>query len=120
MSRRPDDGFQRAVRELVTQLVERDVVEQHKLPTEDPEVRRAWEMRAGSNLEVLDPATLPELPVSPNRVAIGFAGLPLGLLAFGSAGSRPFRPRNPRSPDSFRVRSIRVETGPFRAVPSHL
>jgi hypothetical protein len=72
---------QAAVREMVTQLVERDVVEHRQLPADDPEVQRAWEFRVGSNLEVLDPASLPELPVFPNREAIGVFGVPLGLLA---------------------------------------
>ncbi len=56
-------------------------MEQRRLPAENPEVRRAWEMRVGSNVEVLDPASLPEIPVFPNRAAIGAVGLPLGLLA---------------------------------------
>jgi hypothetical protein len=72
---------QSVVRELVTHVVERDVLRHRALPVDNAEVRLAIEQRVGSPLEVLDPATLPELPVFPNRVAIGAMGLPLGLLA---------------------------------------
>jgi uncharacterized protein involved in exopolysaccharide biosynthesis len=57
---------QESVRQLLTQLAERNVGEGGKL---------------GPTFEVLDPATLPGRPVYPNRLAIGAAGLPVGLLA---------------------------------------
>jgi polysaccharide chain length determinant protein (PEP-CTERM system associated) len=39
------------------------------------------EHKAGQNLEVLDPASLPEAPAEPNRLAIAGVGTMLGLLA---------------------------------------
>jgi polysaccharide chain length determinant protein (PEP-CTERM system associated) len=39
------------------------------------------EHKAGQNLEVLDPASLPEAPAEPNRLAIAGIGSMLGLLA---------------------------------------
>ena len=38
------------------------------------------ERKAGENLEVLDPASLPEKPAEPNRVAIAAVGLGAGLI----------------------------------------
>ena len=57
---------QESVRQLLTQLAERNVGEGGK---------------PGPTFEALDPATLPGRPVYPNRLAIGAAGLPVGLLA---------------------------------------
>jgi len=39
------------------------------------------EHKAGQNLEVLDPASLPEAPSEPNRLAIAGVGTMLGLMA---------------------------------------
>jgi uncharacterized protein involved in exopolysaccharide biosynthesis len=39
------------------------------------------EHKAGQNLEVLDPASLPEAPAEPNRLAIAGVGIMLGLVA---------------------------------------
>jgi polysaccharide chain length determinant protein (PEP-CTERM system associated) len=39
------------------------------------------EHKAGQNLEVLDPASLPEAPAEPNRLAIAGVGTMLGLMA---------------------------------------
>jgi polysaccharide chain length determinant protein (PEP-CTERM system associated) len=39
------------------------------------------EHKAGQNLEVLDPASLPEAPAEPNRLAIAGVGTVLGLMA---------------------------------------
>jgi hypothetical protein len=39
------------------------------------------EHKAGQNLEVLDPASLPEAPAEPNRLAIAGVGTLLGLVA---------------------------------------
>lgn len=69
---------QGVVRELITKIVEEFVTEQRAL-AQTRGVAAEW--RAGSNLEVLDPASLPETPVFPNRLAIGGLGLPVGLLA---------------------------------------
>jgi hypothetical protein len=72
---------QSVVREVITQLVTRHMTELRLVKTDDQEVQRAVELGAGPVLEVLDPATLPERPVFPNRLAIGAFGLPLGLVA---------------------------------------
>jgi uncharacterized protein involved in exopolysaccharide biosynthesis len=54
--------------------------------------RRIEEHKAGMNLEVLDPASLPELPVWPNRGAIALLGVAAGLLA---CSLRFWQRRNP-------------------------
>jgi hypothetical protein len=73
---------QQTVREVLTLIVERYVLEQRALGQKaEAVVQRAYEFKAGPNLEVLDPATLPETPVFPHRLAIGALGVPVGLLA---------------------------------------
>ncbi len=72
---------QAVVRELVTQFTERHIRALDARTKDDRELRVAYERMAGPNLEVLDPATLPETPVFPNRLTIGAMGLPVGLLA---------------------------------------
>jgi hypothetical protein len=73
---------QRVVRELITQFAERFVSEQRaRAVRAGGQVELADEWRAGPQLEVLDPATLPERPIFPNRLAIGGLGLPIGLFA---------------------------------------
>jgi hypothetical protein len=69
------------VRHMVRQFMERDAREQGYRTREGGEVQVAFEHKMGPNFEVLDPATLPELPVFPNRLAIGALGLPVGLVA---------------------------------------
>jgi hypothetical protein len=63
---------QRSVRRLIEEFAERNVRAQ---------VLRTKEGQLGPNFEVLDPATLPEMPAFPNRLAIGAFGLPVGLVA---------------------------------------
>jgi uncharacterized protein involved in exopolysaccharide biosynthesis len=73
---------QQAVRYLITAFTERNIVEQRmKAQYMTVTARRIEEHKAGMNLEVLDPASLPELPVSPNRGAIALGGVAAGLLA---------------------------------------
>jgi hypothetical protein len=80
---------QRVVREFVTAFTERNVIEERaKAPYVSVTLRRIYEHKAGINLEVLDPASLPELPVSPNRGAIALGGVAAGLLAGMLAISR--------------------------------
>ena len=57
-------------------------------------LRNIHERRAGEHLEVIDPASLPELPVAPNRLAIAAAGLGIGLL-LGTIRLCLRRPRTP-------------------------
>jgi uncharacterized protein involved in exopolysaccharide biosynthesis len=45
------------------------------------EVRNALEHKLGENLEVLEPANVPERPEGPERLTFAVAGLALGLLA---------------------------------------
>jgi uncharacterized protein involved in exopolysaccharide biosynthesis len=56
---------QAVVRVLVTKIVEQNVVQASRQPT---------------NLQVLDPASFPEQPVGPNRYAITLLGLAFGVL----------------------------------------
>jgi hypothetical protein len=73
---------QRVVRAFVTRFTELNVIQQReRAQNGSPEYRSMAEHKAGENLEVLDPASLPELPVSPNRLAIAGGGMLLGMVA---------------------------------------
>jgi hypothetical protein len=72
---------QAVVRELVTQFVEGHITEARARQTPDKDVQLAVGLMTSPSLEVLDPATLPESPVFPNRLVIGAVGLPAGLIA---------------------------------------
>jgi succinoglycan biosynthesis transport protein ExoP len=73
---------QQTVRDLVTQFTEWNVMEvREKARYMSDRQQQIEEHKAGENLEVLDPASLPEEPVAPNRAAIAGAGLALGILA---------------------------------------
>jgi hypothetical protein len=72
------------VRELVTRFVERNIADSRARSTgaKDGELMRLIEERKmGENLEVLDAASLPEAPVSPNRLVLTVSGLAFGLLS---------------------------------------
>lgn len=72
---------QSVVRELVNGFIEENV--QAMRPSDsgaNPQLVRMSQFRVGENIEVVDPATLPEIPVSPNRAAIALGGLAAGLL----------------------------------------
>jgi uncharacterized protein involved in exopolysaccharide biosynthesis len=73
---------QAVVRELVTRFTEQNVRLQRAKAKEsgDAIVWEIEEHKAGMNLEVLDPTSLPEVPVGPNRLGISALGLGLGLL----------------------------------------
>jgi hypothetical protein len=72
---------QRVVRELVTGFTERNIIEERaRVTTAGPEYQMMAEHKIGENLEVLDPASLPQAPASPNRWAIAAMGLAAGLL----------------------------------------
>jgi hypothetical protein len=73
-----DDALkaQAVVRELVTGFSERNVIEvRDRAKTEGGEFRMMAENKIGENLEVLEPASLPETPDSPNRPAVAAVGL---------------------------------------------
>lgn len=71
---------QAVVRELVSRFMEQNIIEERERGNADPEFARVSEYKAGENLEVLDPASLPALPISPNRGAVTIVGLLSGLL----------------------------------------
>jgi uncharacterized protein involved in exopolysaccharide biosynthesis len=84
------------VRELVSRFMNLNVLAM-RLQVRDrkpgDEVRTALEHKLGANLEVLDPASLPETPNGPNRLIYAAAGLAFGLLA--GALTMRFRHRGP-------------------------
>ncbi len=72
---------QAVVREVVTRLIEDNITQQRNAArTASAEANKMAEHQVGERLEVLDPASLPEAPVSPNRLALASAlGLAVGL-----------------------------------------
>jgi uncharacterized protein involved in exopolysaccharide biosynthesis len=70
------------VREIVTEFIERNVTEaREKAPYMSDTQYQIEVHKAGQNVEIVDPPSLPEEPVAPNRAAIAGAGLALGILA---------------------------------------
>lgn len=80
----PDAGeAQAVVREFVTQFVKLDATaarDRTKGLKEGDPIRIIQENRAGSNLQVLDSASYPQSPISPNRAVITGLGIALGLM----------------------------------------
>ncbi|MEO8594371.1 MAG: hypothetical protein ABI759_13725 [Candidatus Solibacter sp.] len=74
---------QAVVRELVTQFIERNIATARagmsSAPPGDP-ARVIEFYRAGSNLEVLDPASDPAAPIAPHRPMLALAGLMAGMM----------------------------------------
>ena len=74
----------RVVQELLTSLVN-GCYEQQRAAVAglkpDDELAVLMDRRMGENLEVLDPASLPAVPVGPNRMIFAAGGMGLGLLA---------------------------------------
>ena len=69
---------------LVTRFVEQNIREeraQWENAHEPAEVRRILDAKMGAALEIIDAASLPETPVSPNRLVVAAIGLVLGLIA---------------------------------------
>jgi uncharacterized protein involved in exopolysaccharide biosynthesis len=88
---------QSVVREMVTLFTELNVMQARAQATNQSVIRQEIEAhKAGENLEVLDPATLPESPVSPHRLIIAILGSALGVL-IGLAAIRYRRPRPPQA-----------------------
>jgi capsular polysaccharide biosynthesis protein len=72
---------QAVVRALITEFTERNVRERARAKESgDAKALEIEEHKVGLNFEVLDPASLPEKPIAPNRLLIAAAGLALGLL----------------------------------------
>ena len=86
---------QAVVREFVTRFIEINVTEEReRTKREGPEFKTMADHKLGENLEVLDPATLPEEPIWPDRLRIALAGLGAGLL-LGIVTLWLRRPRDP-------------------------
>ena len=62
-------------------LAKQNYTEMRKRQEASNTAQNLEEHKAGQNLEVLDPASLPEAPSEPNRLAIAGIGTMLGLLA---------------------------------------
>jgi len=84
---------QTVIRELTTGFIEEDVRVTRVAVAADPELVQMSEYKVGENLEILDPATLPEVAVSPNHAELAAGGLLAGLL-LGA-----YRKRSRRTPD---------------------
>jgi LPS O-antigen subunit length determinant protein (WzzB/FepE family) len=70
---------QAVVRALVTKFTEQNVRERAlAIASDEEKAREIVSHKVGLNFEVLDPASLPEKPISPNRLLIAAAGLALG------------------------------------------
>ena len=70
---------QAVVRALVTKFTEQNVRERAlAIASDEEKAREIVSHKVGLNFEVLDPASLPEKPISPNRLLITAAGLALG------------------------------------------
>jgi hypothetical protein len=72
------------VRQLVSEFVNQHVramVSRAKSLKEDDPFRVAQEHKIGENLEVLDPANIPQVLRGPDRLTISAAGLAFGVLA---------------------------------------
>jgi hypothetical protein len=71
---------QAVVRELITKLTESNVnIMRAQAREVSPDIRKALDQRGGENLEVLDPANLPEEPSRPGTLPPIAAGVGCGL-----------------------------------------
>jgi hypothetical protein len=86
---------QAVVREFVTQSTRAHWAAQEKrAEAEGGDILLQWKNRVGDSLSVLEPATLPVAPVSPNRVVMAAIGAGVGLF-LGGAFVILRRPRDP-------------------------
>jgi capsular polysaccharide biosynthesis protein len=89
---------QAVVREFVTKTVRGHwTQERNRGMAAGGELQYMIDHKIGENVEVLDPASLPALPVWPNRLVIAAIGLGAGLL-LGLATLALRRPRDPSAP----------------------
>ena len=89
---------QAVVRQIVTEFADLNFVAARAAAlsrTTNPEFIAMAERKVGEDLEVLDPANLPEAPVSPNRLAVAILGSAIGL-ALGMWLGRKRPPLAPR------------------------
>ena len=72
---------QSVVRQIVSKFSERnfDAMRASMSPAVSPEFVAMAEHGMGENLEVVDPASLPEIPQSPNRAALAAAGAAIAI-----------------------------------------
>jgi hypothetical protein len=99
---------QAVVRELVRTFVERHLLEMRELEAgRSEDFRKMMEFRMGPTLEVLDPPSLPEAPVSPNRAVFAIGGLMVGLVA-GAFSTR----RRKEPPAATAPAAMPAPTGP--------
>jgi uncharacterized protein involved in exopolysaccharide biosynthesis len=88
---------QAGARELVFRFAVRNITETRaRIATKSADARFAVDRGLGEGLEVLDAASLPKMPVTPNRLAIAAAGLALGLLLGALAPRLRRRNRTPQ------------------------
>uniref|UniRef100_Q01X58 Lipopolysaccharide biosynthesis n=1 Tax=Solibacter usitatus (strain Ellin6076) TaxID=234267 RepID=Q01X58_SOLUE len=100
----PDDvKAQLVVRAIITQFVELNVMNMRArvkdLKEDDPLVR-LQEYRAGVNLEVLDPASLPQIPAAPNRAVVTALGMLFGMMLGAASLALSARSQRSASPES--------------------
>jgi hypothetical protein len=86
---------QAVMREFVTKVVTGEIVAQRALAQKFGEdYKYMLDHKLGENVEVLDPSSLPQEPIFPNRVAVGALGGAAGLIA----GVMMLVLRRPRGP----------------------
>ena len=87
---------QAVLRSLLARMVEENLSLQSGLQQSgNPDLRKAYEHRLGDNLELLDPASLPERPLLPHLRVFGGDGITFGLcLGTFFVGSRRKYPRD--------------------------
>ena len=100
----PDDAkAQLVVRAIITQFIELNVTAMRArmkdLKGDDPLVK-IQEYKAGVNLEVLDPASLPQRPAAPNRTVVTALGITAGLVFGALSLMLSARSQQPPSPES--------------------
>ena len=100
----PDDAkAQLVVRAIITQFIELNVTAMRArmkdLKGDDPLVK-LQEYKAGVNLEVLDPASLPQRPAAPNRTVVTALGITAGLVFGALSLMLSARSQQPPSPES--------------------
>lgn len=89
---------QAVVRELVTLSMEANILQTRTVGlARGGEFKRMVDYKVGENLEVLDPASLPQTPVWPNRAVIAGIGASAGL-ALGAVVLFLRRPSDPAAP----------------------
>ncbi len=100
----PDEvKAQLLVREILSQFTEQYFAaaraRAQNLKADDP-LRKIVEHKAGANLEVLDPASLPQSPAAPNRAVVTALGTVVGMMFGALSLMLSARSQRPPSPES--------------------